>query len=451
MYKMKILQFAIVAYSTLAATGINSKDEYHTANGTQHEDTDSSLQYRSVPSNDVTITSTVASSTTDVLTTTQPDVNQKDTKNIDDENESTSKIKISSESTEIKSSPESENDETDDHSNKTTSSMKVTSVEPVTLTSIASTSSPRLRDALRAKLGSAKNSTKVGFEKTKVKIGRGIDRTKHKLRNGYDKSKAAVKETANRGSGKVKAGYYRTKMNVLYRGGRYIVDYGFSLRSFAELTANRILSAPDKNAIREAISAFTRPLKTYQAAQQNISEEKLSSSLQEMLRLFSTKPLGSMIEEGDWKKGNIITQVFRRLDVDSALEYRDVLAQMCPTKDVMKQEKEYHAEAIKYFEGKDEDSWRYRKYISRELDWDKFEQRYFEVVTKLLAADPKMHERAKKYLAQFMFNGDSRDAKFQSLLKEAQANRPVNEMNAAFSNKVLLYPAFISGILILLL
>lgn len=349
-----------------------------------------------------------------------------------------------------------------------TSSEFETSTDTTTsaaISTIVTTSpSPRMRDAMRAKLRTLGNKIESGYEKAKDSVEDTARKTKDVVKSGYHHAKDDLKRGYRRAKAKVKGGYYRTKMDILYHGARYMVDYGFSLKSFAELMANHQLSDTDNKTIHDAIRAFMSPLKTYQAAQSKVAEEMLSSSLQEMLRIVSSKPVGSVLEEGDWKEGKIFTQVFRRFDVDSVLENRDALLQMNSGDSNLLQEKEYHEKAMNYFKGIDPHSWRFRKYISRDLDWDQFERRYFEVVTKLLVADPKIHVRARKYLAQFMFTGDPREAKFQSLLKEAGANnqnvkkdKPSQERVApvvisdATSNKAVLYPIMISSLLLFLL
>jgi hypothetical protein len=255
-------------------------------------------------------------------------------------------------------------------------------------------------------------------------------RLRDAIRYKFKRGNEAIMNVGKRGRSEAKKGYYSAKMETITKGAKFLVDYGVKLKSYAYIIRNsggEKWRNSDLEVIQNAISASLKPLKTYQQALQKGHKKKLGQSVKELFRLLRNKPINYTIKEGDWEKGKIHSSVFRRFDIQDLFLNRDNVLSLRPdlTEDLLAIENRKLSEGRKYFKKKEGDSWKFRKYISNNLDWSGFESRYFEVVTKLLIADPCtcMAKEARHYLAIYLFTGDAQDYKYRSMMNRALKNR----------------------------
>ena len=283
-------------------------------------------------------------------------------------------------------------------SEATTSQIDDNETEEATSTASAAsttTSGPRLRDAIRYK---------------------------------FKRGEEALKGVGKKSESEVKGGYNRVKMNAVTKGAKFLVDYEVGLKSYAYIIRNSKKEKwrnADLEVIQNAISASLKPLKTYQQAKGNVHKRKIGQSVKELFRLLRNKPINYTIKEGDWEKGKIHSSVFRRFDIQDLLVNRDNVLSLRPelTDDLLAIENHKLFESREYFMKKEDDNWKLGKLVSNNLDWPGFESRYFDIVTKILVADPRMTREVRHYLAVYLSTGDAQEEKYRSMMDQALTNQ----------------------------
>jgi hypothetical protein len=280
------------------------------------------------------------------------------------------------------------------------------------------------------------------------------------FRKGGSQGKALGGQAANQTENYVKAGYYDIKLKTMRQGVHFLVDYAFALESWLQLgsacqtnnathQSQQPLDSQTLGLAREALGVFLRPLKTYQLAESSVDDRKLGSSLIGMERIVTVKPPNQTVAEGDWSQGTMWSSVVRRVDVDAVLSYRDSLFQWYgqrsgqPSMDVRNQDADRHNRSMNYFKslmhrrrkydvGADgtqtyaveDNRWQFRKLVSKQLDWDAYESRYLDIVTRVLVLRPDLLGKCRRYLARFLYTGDSAEGYYRDLVQDLSGVAP---------------------------
>lgn len=283
---------------------------------------------------------------------------------------------------------------------------------------------------------------------------------------------------------KAKAIYGRGKSSVINRASYYIVDYALSLKAIAmlfgaentqttSLTAtatqstyqeyqqpqsssqqpqpqqNTSLNGSDRALLTDAVRAFLKPLITFQAAQKNEDEEKLSSSIIGILDILLQKSSGdsdNRVDEGDWTPGQLWTSVVRREHVDKVLNARDNIfqAKSASYSDAVKNEDQSRLNKIRnYYQSLSPSSNKFAKIIHPRLDMGKFGARYIDVIEKVLLKKPDLVRKCRIYLAKYLQTGNSNEGYYQNLLKDAQAAPVGSDSHTVFATLLNYLPALI--------
>jgi hypothetical protein len=255
----------------------------------------------------------------------------------------------------------------------------------------------------------------------------GGPRLRDAIKHKYRKGKKAIKKTGKKIKSGIKEGYSSAKMKIVAGGAKYLVDYEIGLKTYAYIlrtSEDRKWNKSDLDAIKNAITVALNPLKTYQQAQARFQNKQLGQSVKGFFRLLGNKPLNYTLRPEVWRKSRIDDAIFHRIDVQDVFSSRDNVLNLRPelSQDLMEVENRKITKANEYF-AKKSDNWKFRKFIAYDLDWPGFESRYYDVVTKLLVADPGMAKEARHYLAIYLFTGDSQDFKYRSLMDNALKNR----------------------------
>ena len=205
------------------------------------------------------------------------------------------------------------------------------------------------------------------------------------------------------------------------------------MRTYYAIPRTEIGTVTDLQVIKNAITTALNPLKTYQQAQGKLQSKELGQSIKELFGLLENKPPNYTLKAREWKKSKINNSVFQRLDIQDALSSRDSVLALRPelAEELLEVENLKLSKAHSYFTKKGDDSWKFRKFIAYDLDWPGFEARYYDVVTKLLVADPGIAKEARHYLAIYLFTGDSQEYKYRSLMDNALKNQEERKAQSA--------------------
>ena len=200
----------------------------------------------------------------------------------------------------------------------------------------------------------------------------------------------------------------------------FLIDYGMLLENYQYVLAASDVS--DKM-IRNAIKTFVAPIRAYQKSYDDdeVTDEKRKTHLLGMASYLGNGDTMSATQIGldEWKEAEMWDTVMNRTSFSAALKSRAALYSNITDEDVVDKATTSYQRALKSYakllQATDEAA--FSKIITKDLDWDLFESRYYNLVMSLQDdKDKKRVGKMRKYLAVFLCDGDSKDSEYEKLM-----------------------------------
>lgn len=206
-----------------------------------------------------------------------------------------------------------------------------------------------------------------------------------------------------------------------YGASAFLIDYGILLDNY-----QYILSAEDltNKTLRTAIRTFIAPLKDFQASYdlEDATNEKRKNHLVGLSSYLTENMNTTEISSEDWKDGSMWNAVMNRENVSKALQTRsDLLAMITESATGDKATIAYQTTLKRYNKILHSSSeGHFSRIISRDIDWNLFESRYYRLVMTLKGRDKNQAGRVRKYLATFLRDGDPQNSQYEKLVKSKE-------------------------------